>query len=112
MKSGMAYSLDGLNQLIPSLVPGASMLTEEELKTLRTDDFKERFNQAGQYNAEVRGRNGDTGMIWVYPEMKLQTLVLKTIQATNIHGLITGFGEKRVPFPLPVLVHFIGARTK
>lgn len=112
MKVGMEYSLEDLNQLIPLLAPGTAMLTETELNTLKTGDFKERFNQAAQYNAEIRGRSGDTGLLWVYPEMKLQTLVLKTVQVANIHGLITGFGEKQIPFPLPVLIHFIGARTK
>ncbi|MFW5774743.1 MAG: hypothetical protein ACOCW2_00515 [Chitinivibrionales bacterium] len=112
LKAGMEYSPEQLNKLIPCLIPGASMLSEPELMALHSSDFSERFNQAARYVAKLRGRSGDSGSLWVYPEVKMQTIVLQKTETVDENGLVVGLTEHRVSFPIPVLIHFIGARTQ
>lgn len=112
LKAGMEYSLEALNRLIPMISPGSPLLSKEQLQALRSDDFTERFNQACRYRAKLRGRRHDNAVLWVYPEVKLQTLILQKAQSVDDKGLIRGFGAHRVRFPIPVLQHFIGARTQ
>jgi hypothetical protein len=111
LKAGMEYSLDELNRLLQLIDSSRPLLTEQELAALRSDDFAERFNQAGRYRAGLRGRAGDAGVMWVYPEVKLQGVVLQKASELNENGLVRRVTEHRVTFPLPALVHFIGART-
>ena len=112
LKAGLEISPDELNRLLPQLVPGQSPLNEDVLQALRSRDFSERFNQAARYQARLRGRPGDHGVLWVYPEVKLQTIVLQKVTQTDAQGQVRGLGEERVTFPLPVVMHFIGARSE
>lgn len=111
LKTGMDLSPDELNRLIPRLVPGEAPLSEEELRPLRAGDFANRFNQAARYKARLRGRSGDSAALWVYPEFKLQRVVLQKVGQVNANGHILSFSEHPIRFPMPALVHFIGART-
>jgi hypothetical protein len=111
LKTGMDLSPDELNRLIPRLAPGEQPLSEEELRPLRAEDFANRFNQAARYQAKLRGRAGDSAALWVYPEFKLQQVVLQKVGQVNANGHVLSFEEHPVRFPLPALVHFIGART-
>jgi hypothetical protein len=111
LKTGMELSPDELNRLIPRIAPGAQPLSSEELQALRSQDFVERFNQAARYQAKLRGRSGDSGALWVYPEFKLQRVVLQQVGQVNANGNVLNFVEHSVQFPMPALLHFIGART-
>ena len=112
LKTGMELSPDELNRLLPRLAPGATPLSEDQLRPLRSGDFASRFNQAARYKAKLRGRSGDSAAVWVYPEFKLQRLVLQKVDQVNANGHVLSFVEHQVQFPMPALVHFIGARTK
>ncbi len=112
LKTGMELSPDDLNRLLLRLAPGQPPLDEDQLTALRSEDFADRFNQAARYQAKFRGRSGDSAALWVYPEFKLQNIVLARADQVNANGLITQFGEHRVKFPIPVLTHFIGVRTQ
>jgi hypothetical protein len=112
LKTGMELSPDELNRLLPRLAPGEVPLSAEELQPLRTGDFVNRFNQAARYKAKLRGRAGDSAALWVYPEFKLQRVVLQKVDQVNAHGHVVSFLEHPVRFPLPALIHLIGARTK
>jgi hypothetical protein len=111
LKTGIELSPDELNRLLPQLAPGERPLSETELRALRAGDFVERFNQAARYTAKFRGRVGDSAALWVYPEFKLQRIVLQKVGQVNGNGLVTSFVEHSVRFPMPALIHFIGART-
>ena len=112
MKSGMELSLQTLNEIIPSLDSKLNPLDDEQLSALTRDDFSDRFNQSAQYRIRLRGRPEDTGAVWVYPEVKLQTVVLKKAAATNGNGNIVSFDDHPVRFPMPSLVHVIGVRSE
>ena len=112
LKTGMELSPDDLNRLLPRLAPGEVPLSAEELQPLRSGDFVDRFNQAARYKAKLRGRSGDSAALWVYPEFKLQRVVLQKVDQVNAHGHVVSFLEHPVRFPLPALVHLIGARTQ
>jgi hypothetical protein len=111
LKSGMELSPASLNQLIPLLKPDVQPLSEAELLPLTGGDFAERFNQCARYQGKLRGRVGDAAALWIYPEVKLQTVMLRRVTEVNADGNVTAFAEHPVVFPVPAIVHFIGVRS-
>ncbi len=109
LKAGMILSPDGLNKLLPRL--SEQPLSPEQLAALRTPDFMDRFSQAGKTEVEFKGRKGDSVALWVYPEVKLQDVVLRKSAQVNAHGHVLEFAEETVRFPMPVLVHFVGTNS-
>jgi hypothetical protein len=110
LKAGMEFSPYALNHLMARLDPGAPPLGEGELDALAGDDFVERFNQAGEYQADFKGRPRERAALWAYPEFKLQTLVLVHAEEVDANGHVRRLGEKRVRFPVPVMMHFVGVK--
>ena len=112
LKSGMILSADALSKLIPRVSGGADQpLSDEQLDALRTPDFVDRFNQAAKTQVEFKGRRGESAALWVYPEMKLREVVLKKIGDVNEHGHVRSFEEETVRFPMPAMIHFVGASS-
>jgi len=110
LKSGMILSPEALNRLVSTVSEG-SPLSEEQLEALRSPDFADRFNQAAKTQVDFKGRYGESVALWVYPEMKLQNVVLKRIASVGEHGNVLEFEEESVLFPMPALVHFVGASS-
>jgi hypothetical protein len=110
LKSGMVLSPDVLNKLISSISDGTP-LTEGQLEALRSPDFVDRFNQAAKTQVDFKGRGGDSVALWVYPEMKMQNVVLKRVSSVGEHGDVQAFEEETVVFPMPALAHFVGASS-
>ncbi|MFN8583670.1 MAG: hypothetical protein U0163_22165, partial [Gemmatimonadaceae bacterium] len=110
LKSGMNTSLGALNALIP-LISTGKPLNESQLGALGSSDFIARFNTAARFNATLSGKAGLTAAIWVYPEVKLQQVVLFKAASTDADAHVRELTEERVPFPMPVTLHVIGART-
>ncbi|MFN8570858.1 MAG: hypothetical protein U0132_02305 [Gemmatimonadaceae bacterium] len=110
LKSGMNTSLGALNALIP-LVSTGKPLNEAQLGALGSSDFVSRFNSAARFNATLSGKSGLTAAIWAYPEVKLQQVVLFKAASTDADSHVRELTEERVPFPIPVTLHVIGART-
>ncbi len=110
LKSGMIVSLTALNRLVP-LIAAAPALSESELAALRSPDFVARFNQAARFKASFHARPGGTAALWIYPAMKLQQVVLLKASRSNGNGHVEALAEHPVRFPMPALIHTIGART-
>ncbi|CBL45776.1 Conserved hypothetical protein [gamma proteobacterium HdN1] len=108
IKSGYQYSLYSLNHLITRLAPDQAVLEDKLLSALASPSFVERFNQAARHQGQIRGRPGQTASLWVFPEFKLQTLILVRANEANEHGNIGSLGEERVQFPMPAMLHFVG----
>lgn len=108
LRAGYEYSLFALNHLLTRLAPEQPPLNDDALQALASDDFVERFNQAAQHQGQMRGRPGEAAALWVYPEFKLQTLVMVKAGQVNENGNITELGEERIQFPMPVMIHFVG----
>jgi hypothetical protein len=112
LKSGMILSPDALSRLIPRLSGNRRpALSEAQLAALRTPDFVDRFNQEAKTEVEFKGRRGESAALWAYPELKLCEVVLKRVAKVNEHGHIEGLDEETVTFPLPAIVHFVGASS-
>jgi len=112
LKSGMLLSPDSLSRLIPRLSGNRSpALTEAQLAALRTSDFVDRFNQEAKTEVEFKGRRGESVALWVYPELKLCDVVLKRIAKVDEHGRVAALEEETVSFPMPAIIHFIGASS-
>jgi len=110
LRTGTEYSPYVLNHLLTQLEPSAQELDDAELEALCGSDFVERFNLAAQFNGKLKGRKGEQGALWVYPEFKIQTLVLTRAAETDDNGNVRNLSEVRVRFPMPVLLHFIGVK--
>ncbi len=110
IKSGMNTSLGALNALIP-LISNGKPLTESQLGALGSSDFVARFNTAARFNTTLSGKAGLSAAIWIYPEVKLQQVVLFKAASTDADSHVRELTEERVPFPIPVTLHVIGART-
>jgi len=107
LKSGLIMSANELNRLIPRISPHP-MLAEAELAALRSPDFVSRFNQAARTKVKFSGRPGDSVALWIYPEVKMQRLILLKSDEIDDAGHVRKFAEQLVYFPMPALVHFIG----
>ncbi|MBI3777076.1 MAG: hypothetical protein HY273_16280 [Gammaproteobacteria bacterium] len=110
LKAGMEYSPYVLNHLLTRLAPNTAPLSDAELEALAGSDFVERFNQAAQFSGKLKGRRGERGALWVYPEFKIQTLVLTRAGDVDEHGNVRTLDETRVRFPMPVMMHFVGVK--
>lgn len=107
LKTGFQMSPYRLNELLPQ-ISSYPLLNDAELKALMTPDFKAQCSYAAQSQVEFKGRRGDRVGLWVYPEMKIQRLVLKQIGRTNPNGQVLELTDHDVYFPVPGVVHFIG----
>jgi hypothetical protein len=107
LKTGFQMSPYRLNELLPQ-ISSYPLLSDAELKALMTPDFKAQCSYAAQSQVKFKGRRGDRIGLWVYPEMKIQRLVLKQIGRTNSNGQVLELTDHEIYFPMPATVHFIG----
>jgi hypothetical protein len=107
LKSGLIVDLYSLNALIPQ-VSAHPALSQSELEALMTTEFKEGFSNVARKEVVFEGRKGDEVALWVYPEIKLQKVVLKEVGRVNGNGLVQEVKERFVFFPMFAIVHFIG----
>ena len=100
----MILSLNALNALVPRISAG-SVLGPEHLKALASPDFRDRISQVARFRIKLHGPARSEGEVHVYPEMKLQTVVLQRAAAVNANGHVTALEEETVQFPMPGTVH-------
>jgi hypothetical protein len=111
LRTGLMLGAEALNALLPTLID-APALDGEHLAAIRSPDFRRRFAQAALARLTLKGRAGERAALWVYPEIKLQRIVLKRAAAVDGAGQITELAEEPVVFPMPMLAHFIATRTE
>jgi hypothetical protein len=111
LKTGLVLSPFALNRLLPSLSKHP-MLKEPELNALRSPEFIDRFNHAARTKVSFRGKVGDSAALWIFPEIKIQKIVLKKAVQVNANGHVLDFADHAVHFPMPALVHFVGAGSE
>ena len=110
LKTGLILSAYRLNELLGQ-ISDYPMLDEDELTALLSCEFKEQFSHCARNSVEFSGRRGDAVGLWVYPEFKLQQIVLKEVEEINDNGQVLSLSEHTVYFPLPAIVHFIGVAS-
>ena len=107
LKAGLILSAYRLNELLDQ-ISDYPMLDEAELTALLSSEFKEQFSHCARNSVEFKGPRGDAVGLWVYPEFKLQRVLLKQAGQTNSNGQVLALTEHTVYFPMPAVVHFIG----
>ena len=112
LSSGMDLSLQALNRLLPTIDSTLEPLPPNTLASLSVDDFADRVNQRARYKIRLRGLPGQTAGIWVYPEVKIQDVILQQPTAVNENGNVTKLAPASVRFPLPALIHVVGVLSK
>lgn len=111
LRSGLAASGFVLNRLL-SRISKDPPLGTEELAALSTGEFVDRFSQAARTQVTFRGRPGDSAALWIYPEVKVQHVVLQEAVEAGPGGNVVRFAEHPVSFPFFVLAHFIGVASQ
>jgi hypothetical protein len=111
IRSGMILSLSTLVALRNS-IGATTPIDAEQLAALDTADFRRRVSQAGLTQVTLRTREGERAALWVYPEMKLQRVILQRVVEVGPDGQVARTEEAEVEFPIPVLIHVIGARAQ
>lgn len=111
MKTGLILSLNQLNDLLPQCSQYPT-LSEAELSAFRSSETKPYFNYAARTSVEFIGHKPVAVALWVYPEVKLQRIILKQVTQTNSNGQVLELTEHPVVFPLPAIAHFIGVSTE
>jgi hypothetical protein len=110
LKSGVIFSPHELNALINHISPYPT-LDDFQLRALLSSEFKTRFQQAASSQVKFQNNGGEKVALWVYPEFKLQQVMLKKVERTNEAGHVLELSEKPVRFPIPAVAHLIGAGT-
>ncbi|OKH45562.1 hypothetical protein NIES2101_26280 [Calothrix sp. HK-06] len=110
LKSGLIMAPYVLNELLGQ-ISQHPRLSSGELSALMAPEFRKRFNYAARTQVKFQGRSRDTVALWIYPEVKLQQIILKRAENTNAHGHVLGLREHPVYFPMPATAHFIGVST-
>lgn len=110
LRAGYEFSVFALNHLLVRLAPDQPPLNDEYLTAIASSEFGERFNQAAQHQAQLRGRPGERASLWVFPVMKLQTLILVRAGAVDENGAVETLNEESVVFPIPAMLHFVGVK--
>ncbi|NEQ76488.1 MAG: hypothetical protein F6K23_27710 [Okeania sp. SIO2C9] len=110
LKTGLILSAYRLNELLGQ-ISAYPLLDEAQLRALLSSEFQEQFSYCARDSVEFKGRRGDVVGLWVYPEFKLQRVLLKQAGQTNGNGQVLALGEREVYFPMPAVVHFVGVYT-
>jgi len=110
LKSGLIISPYQLNALIPRISEQAS-LSHEELDAVLSDDFVQQLARMARFKVNFDELQSTHLALWVFPEVKLQKVVLKKPTLINSNGLIEGLADKIIYFPIPVSIHCIGTKT-
>jgi hypothetical protein len=110
LKSGLIMGPYGLNELLGQ-ISQHPRLSEGELSALVASEFNGIFNHAARTQVKFQGQPRETVALWIYPEFKLQQVILKKVENTNANGHVLALKEHTVYFPMPAVAHFIGVGT-
>lgn len=110
MKSGMEYSLEVLNALLP-MISNYPALDYSELEALKASNFANYFSRVARQKLVFDGSPGNSIALWTYPEVELFKVELVTPQSVNAEtGVVQEQASKIVHFPIPTKIHFIGTK--
>jgi len=111
LKAGLITSPFALNELLP-IVSGHPALDQSELRALLASDFSTHFRYAARSKVRFRGKNGDSAALWIFPEFRLNKVILQQPVKTDDKGHVLELAEHEVFFPMPAVAHFVGVRTQ
>jgi|GEM_PF-3157513 len=110
LKSGMELNLPMLNKLMPLL--GYPMLNEAKLEALKSDEMKKYIDQVARISIELKGKDGQSSALWVYPEVNIHEISLVKATQVNPNGRVTQTTIEKVKFPRLSSIHVIGTKSK
>ncbi len=110
LKSGMEISLAAYNELLSlhQMLP----LAPAQLAAFLGQEFIKEASTAARVSVDFKGRKGETGALWTYPEGSIQSYVLGKATTVDPSGMITMMQEEEVFFPKFSTIHFIGTKSE
>jgi hypothetical protein len=110
LKTGLVLTPAGLNELV-SQISKYPRLDVAQLAALSGSEFQKRFHHCAQTQVQFKGRGSDRIALWVYPEFKVQPVILKKVERVDEAGHIVTLSDHMVWFPLPTVAHFVGTKS-
>lgn len=107
LSAGLLLSPNRLNELLPQ-IGSSPPLRETELKALLDPRFTDRMSLAARYHAKFGGPPDRPAALWVFPEVKVQRILLLRADKVDETGHVVSLSPKEVRFPTPVMAHFVG----
>ncbi len=111
LKAGLITSPFALNELLP-VISTYPALDQAELAALLASDFATHFRYAARSKVRFTGKNGDSASLWVFPELRLNKIILQQAIHSHDNGQVLELAEHAVHFPMPAVAHFIGVKTQ
>ena len=100
LKSGLRVSVSELNALLPQ-ISSYPALNAAQLEALSAPSPVAAFGRAARSKARFRGSEGDSVALWVYPEMRIQPVVLLRVGAPRRERACDGAGRGDGAFSHP-----------
>jgi hypothetical protein len=110
LESSLSLSLYTLNGLLTDVM-GQKPLLEPELSALRATAYVQQFRAASRFEARFGGKVGTSVALWVFPEMRLQSIRLLKCESVDENGNVRTVSDLTIVFPMPATAHFIGVTT-
>ncbi|MBC9794792.1 hypothetical protein [Sinomicrobium weinanense] len=110
LKSGIDYGIGVLNSLLS--LTGREIFDEELIRALKNSKLGGNLQDAARLRVEMKGREGDTGTLWAYPEIAFHTLHLSRPGEIDQYGQVVSLEPVEKIIPKPDAIHFIGTKSE
>lgn len=110
LRSGLDVSVASLSRLAQQL--GAEPFDDDTLRALDDPAFRAVFDRTAGCEVSLHGRRHSRMAVWVWPEVKLHDVFLRTpgdISPTT--GQVLSFETRPVQVPIPALAHVLTTRS-
>lgn len=110
LHAGLGVTLASLSQLAERL--DGNGFDDDTMRALSDPAFREAFNRTATCQVSLHGRRHARLAIWVWPEVKLHDVFLRTpgdISPTT--GQVLSFETNPVKVPIPALAHVLTTRS-
>jgi len=110
LKSGTEIGFTALNNMLSLLKQ--PILEESMLKVLKKSNIEKSFQQVSRIRLEMKGREGDTGTLWSYPELSLYKLHMSQIGKVDSYGQVVSLNPVNKVIPRANFIHFLGTTSE
>ncbi len=110
VKSGFEWSLEAINSLMQ--MQGLQTLSPKMLNVLKHSNIIEDFKLVARQHVTLKGRNGDTGTLWVYPEMAMHTVHVSKKGSVDVYGQVAHLEPVEITLLKPESIHLIGTKSE
>lgn len=110
LRAGLDVSIESLSRLAQRL--DADPFDDDTLRALDDPAFRAVFDRTAGCEVSLHGRRHSRMAVWVWPEVKLHDVFLRTPgQVSSTTGQVLSFETRPVTVPIPALAHVLTTRS-